>query len=340
MDGDVLQTTSPDDLAWAAAIGVSGLILLLFVLFRLGRDSMLTVSSVTYVSQTKDQQHMVRVENPFSVAVENRGRASLSNGVELVVSSKCRFKMRCYWGLTCAAYHDCGESRWIDLFEGVVEGTFWSHHILEQGEVLQSDSCDCLHFKAIPHAPIESSKLGNAPRQRLPLVVVMMRDGVSSNCEDTQVVALLSAVHIADDLCKMDTGIVTQYMKQANGRTCALQPLYVPMEEAVGNEEGRSSDEPSNPVPVCVVCQASSATHALLPCRHTCVCGVCFSKLDACPMCRRRIISFFMVGEESRTEPEMSEDTLGEASRQWSDMSWGQRLWRLNDRLNAWVGMY
>lgn len=39
---------------------------------------MLTGSSVTYVAQTKDQQHMVRVENPFSIAVENRRSASLS----------------------------------------------------------------------------------------------------------------------------------------------------------------------------------------------------------------------------------------------------------------------
>ncbi|CAN7999946.1 unnamed protein product [Ixodes hexagonus] len=335
-----IRTTNPDDLAWTAAIGVSGLILLLFVLFRLGRDSMLAGSSVTYVAQTRDQKHMVCVENPFSVAVQNRAKASLPGGVELVISSKCQFKMRCYWGLTCTAYHSCGESRWIDLFEGVVDGTFWSEHILEQGEVVQLDSCEGLHFRAVSHSPIESSKLGNSPRQRLPLVVIMMRDGVSSNCEDTQVVALLSAIHIADDICKMDTGIVTQYIKQASGRTCALQQLYVPMEEAVDSHEGRPPDEPSNPVPLCVVCQASSATHALLPCRHTCVCGACFSKLDACPMCRRRIISFFVVGEESRSEPEPSEDTLGQASQPWSDMSWGQRLWRLNDRLNAWVGMY
>ncbi|XP_002436072.3 cell growth regulator with RING finger domain protein 1 [Ixodes scapularis] len=339
MDVDI-RTATPDDLAWTAAIGVSGLILLLFVIFRFGRDSMLTGSSVTYVAQTKDQQHMVKVENPFSITVENRGNASLSDGIDLVVSSTCQFKMRCYWGLNCSAYHRCNELRWIDLFEGGVDGTLWSQHTLEQGELFQSDSCEGLRFRAVPCAPIESSKLGNSPRQRLPLVVVMMRDGVSSNCEDTQVVALLSAVHIADDVCKMDTGIVTQYMKQASGRTCALQPLYVPMEEAVGNQDARSSNEPSNPEPLCVVCQASSATHALLPCRHTCVCGACFSKLDACPMCRRRIISFFMVGEESRTEPDSSADAVDEAPRPWRDMGWGQRLWRLNDRLNAWVGMY
>ncbi|CAN8009063.1 unnamed protein product [Ixodes pacificus] len=189
MDVDI-RTATPDDLAWTAAIGVSGLILLLFVIFRFGRDSMLTGSSVTYVAQTKDQQHMVKVENPFSIAVENRGSASLSDGIDLVVSSTCQFKMRCYWGLNCSAYHRCNELRWIDLFEGGVDGTLWSQHTLEQGELFQSDSCEGLRFRAVPCAPIESSKLGNSPRQRLPLVVVMMRDGVSSNCEDTQVVSV------------------------------------------------------------------------------------------------------------------------------------------------------
>uniref|UniRef100_A0A090XEG7 Putative e3 ubiquitin ligase n=1 Tax=Ixodes ricinus TaxID=34613 RepID=A0A090XEG7_IXORI len=183
--------------------------------------------------------------------------------------------MRGYWGLNCSTYHRCNELRWIDLFEGGVDGTLWSQHTLEQGELFQSDSCEGLRFRAVPCAPIESSKLGNSPRQRLPLVVVMMRDGVSSNCEDTQVAALLSAVHIADGICK--TGHWHRYAVHEAGQSaepCALRATSTfRSEEAVGNQDARSSNEPSNPEPLCVVCQASSATHALLPCRHTCVCG-------------------------------------------------------------------
>jgi len=39
---------------------------------------------------------------------------------------------------------------------------------------------------------------------------------------------------------------------------------------------------------VCVVCQVSPQTHALIPCGHKCICGpVCGGPLRRCPICRR-----------------------------------------------------
>ncbi len=36
----------------------------------------------------------------------------------------------------------------------------------------------------------------------------------------------------------------------------------------------------------CVVCLTERKTIVLLPCRHLCVCGACFTQLDKCPVCR------------------------------------------------------
>ncbi|MPC41210.1 hypothetical protein E2C01_034798 [Portunus trituberculatus] len=44
-------------------------------------------------------------------------------------------------------------------------------------------------------------------------------------------------------------------------------------------------------------------TRALLPCRHVCVCDSCCSRLDNCPMCRTRILAYFLVAPEDSTSP-------------------------------------
>lgn len=36
----------------------------------------------------------------------------------------------------------------------------------------------------------------------------------------------------------------------------------------------------------CVVCLTNEKSVILMPCRHMCVCEVCFTHLDKCPVCR------------------------------------------------------
>ena len=50
---------------------------------------------------------------------------------------------------------------------------------------------------------------------------------------------------------------------------------------------------------VCIICRSLPVTRAFLPCRHACVCGLCFQQLSYCPMCRAHIQSYFIVQEES-----------------------------------------
>lgn len=52
------------------------------------------------------------------------------------MSSKCHFKMKCYWGLECAALDNCSQFSWIELYEGVTEGTLWTRSCLEQQHIV------------------------------------------------------------------------------------------------------------------------------------------------------------------------------------------------------------
>ena len=58
------------------------------------------------------------------------------------------------------------------------------------------------------------------------------------------------------------------------------------------------TSSPSYEHQLCVVCQYFPLSRALLPCRHTCICASCFSKLDRCPMCRGPITSYFCIRSE------------------------------------------
>lgn len=61
------------------------------------------------------------------------------------------------------------------------------------------------------------------------------------------------------------------------------------------SDSGSNSDlDDSDP---CCVCQANSIYYTLLPCRHACVCSLCITKLDQCPICRAYIDSYFRLGD-------------------------------------------
>lgn len=62
---------------------------------------------------------------------------------------------------------------------------------------------------------------------------------------------------------------------------------------------GYSPSNFNNLPPDCIICQSKPISHALLPCRHTCVCGSCYMKLeDRCPMCRCKITSYFCISND------------------------------------------
>lgn len=119
----------------------------------------------------------------------------------------------------------------------------------------------------------------------------------------------------------MSTGLITQYLKQRSGHILNLQQIFTP-ETAFDSENTR----------LCVICQTSSISHTILPCRHACVCGLCFERIDKCPLCRSSINSFFKIrdGEDIDLEEENHRMT------NQSNSGWFSGI---NAKLNQWFGM-
>ena len=79
----------------------------------------------------------------------------------------------------------------------------------------------------------------------------------------------------------------------------------------------------------CIVCQHKPLNYVLLPCRHACVCQMCFRRLDRCPMCRSHIESYFTLREEEIVTT-VPEEPL--------PMDFYSRFERFNQRLNTFFG--
>ncbi|XP_026745347.1 cell growth regulator with RING finger domain protein 1-like [Trichoplusia ni] len=155
----------------------------------------------------------------------------------------------------------------------------------------------------------EPLQLGPPPRSCYPLVVILARDlRDTGELRPDDTVALISVVHIRDEQCPLPSGVIAQYLKQANGHLSCLKQLYVSGEcgaaaeyggggvGGVGGVGGAPGDA------LCCVCAAAPLSRALLPCRHACLCQHCLPKLDKCPICRSVITSYFCIRNDDERD--------------------------------------
>ncbi|XP_032221819.2 cell growth regulator with RING finger domain protein 1 isoform X1 [Nematostella vectensis] len=113
------------------------------------------------------------------------------------------------------------------------------------------------------------------------------------------IVTLLCVFHHQYN-CLSRLEMFMQYIQTADGRVFPLKKLFV------NEEEEPIYSPPETPLSqqrsthgTCIICQNLPVTRALLPCRHACVCGSCFSRLGSmCPLCRQVIRSYFLTQEE------------------------------------------
>ncbi|CAB3248748.1 unnamed protein product [Arctia plantaginis] len=239
---------------------------------------------------------MQRVHIPFTFKLEENAPIGY-NGVNCVVSSTVRYWHASWWGAPVRELHR----------------TLWG----SLAEILASNN---FHFtKSSPHdeqplnlATEEPLQLGPPPRSCYPLVVILARDvRDTGELRPDDTVALVSVVHIRDDQCSLPSGIIAQYLKQANGHLSCLKQLYVSSELGAG-AEGYETGEGAEAL--CCVCASQPLSRALLPCRHACLCASCLPKLDKCPICRSVITSYFCIRNDD--EPLQRMRTVQEKNSQ------------------------
>ncbi|RVE53867.1 hypothetical protein evm_001529, partial [Chilo suppressalis] len=203
---------------------------------------------------------MQRVHIPFTFKLQENQPVGYG-GVSCVVSSTVRYWHASWWGAPVRELH---RTLWGTLTE-----IFSSKHL----DFTLSNPHDEKPLRLSLDEPLQ---LGPPPRACYPLVVILARDERDTgDLRPDDTVALVTVVHIRDEQCPLPSGIISQYLKQANGHLSCLKQLYV--SDACGEADGYTSGEAhAAHEALCCVCTAQPLSRALLPCRHACLCARCF----------------------------------------------------------------
>lgn len=239
---------------------------------------------------------MQRVHIPFTFKLQENAPIGY-NGVNCVVSSTVRYWHASWWGAPVRELH---RTLWGSLAEILASNNFHFTKSSSHNE------------QALNLAAEEPLQLGPPPRSCYPLVVILARDlRDTGELRPDDTVALISVVHIRDDHCSLPSGIIAQYLKQANGHLSCLKQLYVSGElgaAAEGYDAGAAGTEGEDAEgALCCVCASSPLSRALLPCRHACLCAECLPKLDKCPICRSVITSYFCIRNDEEPLSELKQ---------------------------------
>lgn len=234
---------------------------------------------------------MQRVHIPFTFKLVENAPIGYS-GVNFCVSSTVRYWHASWWGAPVRELH---RTLWGSLGEILASNNF---------KFTKSNPHDEKQLRLSTDEPLQ---LGPPPRNCYPLVVILARDERDTGeLRPDDTVALVSVVHIRDEQCPLPSGVIAQYLKQANGHLSCLKQLYV-SGECGGEAEGYADREGDGEQALCCVCAAQPLSRALLPCRHACLCARCLPKLDKCPICRSAISSYFCIRNEEEPLSELKQ---------------------------------
>uniref|UniRef100_A0A224XTI1 Putative cell growth regulator with ring finger domain protein 1-like isoform 1 n=1 Tax=Panstrongylus lignarius TaxID=156445 RepID=A0A224XTI1_9HEMI len=257
-----------------------------------GEPVLIAETNSTASAHLIPQIKMMRVNIPFTFALPDNAHTAYRE-IGCKISSQICYRLFAYWGVSIREMHLLLWHPWLTILSEIRQGKMLEGHYQCAGTHFRSKmhSEKLIRFK-IPEKPLD---LGTPPRLFYPLVIFLVTD-VHGDFHPDETVALINIVHIKDQVCTLPTSILAQYLKQGNGQLSCLKQLYMaasgPVHLDYTTEVREGTDQ------LCVVCQYFPLSRALLPCRHTCICAVCFSKLDTCPMCRSPISSYFCIRSE------------------------------------------
>lgn len=332
------------------------------VILRVQADDTLRPSTIpTNPNVQVPRLKMTRVHIPFTFRLLETGNNSFEE-VRLAVSSQVKYQMAAFWAVSIRELHMSLWRTWSELREqtrlSVIVDSAHCQQLATNVRCQQPHSETVVALKS-PKPPL---LLGAPPRLAYPLVVFMIRETETDELlHPDETVILVNVVHLRDPVCPLPTSILAQYLKQASGQLSCLKQLYLATGDPSSSDDGGSAQisgslslaEPvacadsTGPLlctdsvlqdcpgieQLCVVCHYFPLSRALLPCRHTCICAVCFGKLDRCPMCRAAITSYFCIRSEEYVPPNAIESKVNSKSKvtvHWLDA--------LNDRLTDFLG--
>eukprot|EP00112_Aurelia_sp_Birch-Aquarium-sp1_P013747 Seg2932.3 transcript_id=Seg2932.3/GoldUCD/mRNA.D3Y31 product="Cell growth regulator with RING finger domain protein 1" protein_id=Seg2932.3/GoldUCD/D3Y31 len=305
------------------------ILLLLFVLMRFyGVNIALQTPTMQRSSERPRIYDSVSVKNPFNVEISNRETLLETDGIITEIKTIKKCMITSFWDVDIA--------RTKEMFnlsdfgnEASPSSFMWLAEILAKLSIGQScvetlyptdtegHIYNCKPDMAESILNTETSVRMAKGRCLLAVVVELDKETRREAILDEDIVSLLTVIDTKSrdvtERCRWS--IDYQCIQTANGRIIPLKNLYssgVPDLEA--NTEAATANQTQD---LCIICHSFPVTRALLPCRHTCICGVCFRRTKLCPICRDSITSYIVTSDESNLPmPIPDEEEIREQTRE------------------------
>ncbi|XP_066988818.1 cell growth regulator with RING finger domain protein 1-like isoform X4 [Macrobrachium rosenbergii] len=254
-------------------------------------------TSVVHVAQPPVAQVSVqKVAVPFSLELHRPEEIKFSD-VHLKIRSDVSYTFRSYWGVMQDHLHSLMGGPWSGFYLDLIENSPLNAEIINEPERCDASDGAFIYKTLNQNVSPSSLSLGSSPRKKYPLVVCMVRQDSSGEEVDPSNVALYT---------------------QGNNSSSNWEPTGDATDDDKGNYNIDNDDIPIEEA--CVVCQTNRITRALLPCRHVCVCSMCFNRLETCPMCRARFQAYFLVAPEDEELDDLDEPIREESRSRWQRM--------------------
>jgi hypothetical protein len=279
-------------------------------------------SSCVVVGPSPSEIELTYQSSPFQVTlcdVDGENRQSLETGVRVTLSAQKSYWFKHLWGCEISAFHEEMRKDWKQMRQSVMDGTFLQGKSVDSSE---AEMCFENETERLlkPGHPITPADLGQSPRSRFPLVIVMILNHEDGDPEPgpTDTVALICAIHVQDAVCTTDSSFVFKLSKLTNGQVLNVSNLFT---RDAGHEAA-----------ICLICETRNVTIGLLPCRHFSICEVCYSLLEPpkrCPICRSYITRFFRHKMTADSLPaESDSDRCNDGAAPEVSQNWLSRTWR------------
>ncbi|KAK4003973.1 Uncharacterized protein APZ42_032438 [Daphnia magna] len=258
--------------------------ILLIRQFRL-HEFELAATSVVEVKQPAQEQFLAKVNLPFSLEIGKFDSSGLDSH-HLTLYSTSYFP--CLFVVCRQMSADKVKVLVNEPWQKFIEIFTTEEKILPNMQIYAKEDVH-LSKPFLIQCPISQ-----LPRLTYAFVTFHIRTDVEC-IRDEEPAAIITILHIPDRYCNAPATTLCQYLKFKGGRVLNLKPLY-------SQEKNESTDEDDSMRRFlkegnvsCIICWNLPTTHVLLPCRHACLCANCFKRVENCPICRSRVISFFVI---------------------------------------------
>lgn len=167
-----------------------------------------------------DRMKLVRNLTQVKITEEQLDQANFNDGIKFTVRCEKPFTVNAYWIVKIDDLYTDLLTDWKTMRDSIWNNTF----LTEKKSMYQNEPqifYECnqdVECNVTPPKPIDTSSLGNLPRDFYPLILVVTCFEEEPDPHGTDAAANIQVIHIKDAIVPMKSHVIKQISKQIDGK--------------------------------------------------------------------------------------------------------------------------